>query len=191
MRNVGPDQETSNRRSFGYWQYIRPPAARLANGSSIAFRLPWSLSEGLVRAKQLPPRSRLTALDYRARCPSDRPSTSSIRTIGGKRNPLRPTQLGSREGTPGPHEGPGPKLPADRPAALPDRQGHGRQPLSCLLHPSCAADRLRARAAWPPSEHCARPAAAFLLGWAECHSLSLTCSGAPPSAPKSCVRRRG
>jgi len=48
MRNVGLDQETSNRRSFGYWQCIRPSAARLANGSSIAFRLPSFLSDTAI-----------------------------------------------------------------------------------------------------------------------------------------------
>ena len=53
MRNVGLDQETSNRRSFGYWKCIRPSAARLANGSSIAFRLPWSLSGTAIFEKAL------------------------------------------------------------------------------------------------------------------------------------------
>jgi hypothetical protein len=39
VRSGGPDKETWKRRSFGYWQSIRPLAARLANGISIAFRL--------------------------------------------------------------------------------------------------------------------------------------------------------
>jgi hypothetical protein len=40
LGNAGLDRETSNRRSFGYWQCIRLLATRSANGSSIACRLP-------------------------------------------------------------------------------------------------------------------------------------------------------
>src|SRR5262249_52805258 len=79
VTKVGLDQEMCNRLSFSYWQCIRPLTTRLANGSSIAFRLPCFLSGTAISKRRWQRLERcLSPLSHCHRFPSPRQSRLTI-----------------------------------------------------------------------------------------------------------------